>query len=104
LNRSRFAIDTRIAAMALAMILATVSMPMMTGWAIADSHSALTMDICHPAQWIDVSHAPPFAPAPHLFSMNDVAHDAVHAIDDAYLAMAGRLGEAPDPPPPETLI
>jgi hypothetical protein len=61
------------------------------------------MDICHPAQSIDLSHAPLFAPAPQLFSLSDVAREAVLAIDDAYRARAGRLGETPDLPPPKIL-
>ena len=95
--------ESRIAAVALVLVLATVSMPMRCGWVVADPHCAITMDICHPAQSVDVSHAALFAPAPQIFSLRDGARDAVLAIDDAYRAMAGRLGEAPDLPPPKTL-
>jgi hypothetical protein len=103
LSASRFTLDTRTAALALAFVLATVSMPMMSGWVVADSHCAITMDICHSAQSIYVSHAPLFAPAPQVFSLSDASRAAVLAIDDAYRACAGRLGEAPDLPPPKTL-
>ena len=103
LSVDRFALDTRIGAVALGLVLAIVSMPMMSGWVIPDSHCAFTMDICHPAQSIEVSHAPLFAPAPQPFSMTDNSRDAVLAIDDAYRATAGRLGDAPDLPPPKTL-
>ena len=103
LSAKRCALDTRVAIVALAFVLAAVSMPMMSGWVVADSHCAITMDICHPAQSIEVSHAPLFAPAPQLFSMTDNSRDAVLAIDDAYRATAGRLGDAPDLPPPKTL-
>jgi hypothetical protein len=75
----------------------------MSGWVIADSHCTITMDICHPAQSIQVSHAPLFAPAPPVFSLSDASRDAVLAIDDAYRARTGRLGEAPNLPPPRTL-
>jgi hypothetical protein len=104
LSGNRFALDTRIATIALALILATVSMPMVCGWVVGDAHCAISMDICHPAQSIDVSHAPLFAPMPHLHFVSEASRDAVLAIDDAYLAMAGRLGEAPDPPPPKSLV
>jgi hypothetical protein len=86
------------------MVLASVSTPMVCGWMIVDSHCAITMDICHPAQSLDVSSAPLFAPAPRLFSMNAVSCEAIRAIDDGYRTMAGRLGEAPDSPPPEILV
>jgi len=102
LRSRRFALDTRVAAVALALILAMVSAPMICGWVVADSHCTITMDICHAAQSVDVSQAPLMAPAPRLFSMRDGSRDAVLAIDDCYQAMAGRLGEAPDPPPPKT--
>jgi hypothetical protein len=102
LSGNRFALDTRIAIVAFAFILATVSIPMTGAWVVADSHCAITMDICHPAQSIDSAHGPLFAPAPQLFSMIFPSPDAVLAIDDAYLAMAGRIGEAPDLPPPKT--
>jgi len=100
---SRFALDTRIATVALALILAIVSFPLMCGWVVADSHRAITMDICHAAQAVDVSSAPLFAPAPRLFAMNEASREAVFAIRDSYYTMAGRLGEAPDLPPPKTL-
>jgi hypothetical protein len=103
LSGNRLALDTRIAAVAVVFVLATVSTPMLCGWVVADSHCAITMDICHPAQSIDVGHAILFAPTPQLFSLHDVSRDAVLAIDDAYHAMVGRLGEAPDLPPPKTL-
>jgi hypothetical protein len=103
LSGNRFPLDTRIAAVALAFVLATVSIPMMSGWVVADSHCAITMDICHPAQSLDISHAPLFASAPPLFLMTDASCAAILAIDDVYRAMAGRLGEAPDLPPPKTL-
>jgi hypothetical protein len=104
LSGNRFALDTRIATIALALVLAVVSMPTVCGWVVGDAHCAISMDICHPAQSIDVSHAPLFAPVPHLYLVSEASRDAVLAIDDAYRAMAGRLGEAPDPPPPKTLV
>ena len=103
LSGSRFAPDTRIATIALAFVLAIVSLPIPSGWVVTDSHCAITMDICHPAQSIDISHAPLFVPAPLLSSKIDASPEVVIAIDDAYTAIAGRLGEAPDPPPPKAL-
>jgi hypothetical protein len=104
LSGNRIALDTRIASVALALVVAIVSTPMMVGgWVLADAHCAITMDICHPAQSIDVSHAPLLAPAPHLFPMSEASRDGVLAVADAYRARAGRLGEAPDLPPPKTL-
>ncbi len=103
LKTARFALDTRIATVALALVLAMVSMPMVCGSLVVDAHCAVTMDICHPAQSADVSNAALFAPAPRLFSMNDGWGDAGRAIADAYDSLAGRLGEAPALPPPETL-
>ena len=103
MSRSHFALDTRIATVALAMVLAVVSTPIVCGLVVTDSHAAITTDICHPAQSIDVGSAPLFVPAPQLFSFNGVSRDATHAIHDFYDMMAGRLGEAPDLPPPKTL-
>jgi hypothetical protein len=102
LRHSRFALDTRIATVVLAMVLAVVSMPIMCGWVVTDARAAITMDICHPAQSIDVSHAALFAPAPPLLSIDDGSRDAVLAIGDSSDPVAGRLGEAPELPPPET--
>ena len=102
LSGYRFALDTRIATVALAFVIAMVGMPLVSGWVIADSHCAITMDICHPAQSADVGNAPLLAPVPQLFSRADIPR-TVLAIGDMYRAIAGRLGEAPDLPPPETL-
>jgi hypothetical protein len=104
LSGSRIALDTRIAAVAMAIIFGMVTVPMVSGWVVADTHCTITMDICHPAQSIDVSHASLFAPAPQLFTITEASRAIVVALDDAYRAMAGRLGEAPDLPPPKTLI
>ena len=103
MSPSRFALDTRIATVALALVLAMVSMPMVCGSVAVDSHCAFTMDICHPAQSADLNSAALFAPAPRLFSMDDGWRDTVLAIDDPYASLAGRLGEAPALPPPRTL-
>lgn len=103
LSGSRFALDARVAAVALVLVLATGSMPMTCGWVVADSQCATMADICHPAQSMNVSHAPLLAPAPQLFSLNDASRDLVLTIDDSYDAMAGRLGKGPDLPPPNAL-
>jgi hypothetical protein len=103
LSARHFALDTRIATVALALILATVTLPIVTGWVVTDSHCAFTMDICHPAQAVDISHAPLLAPAPQLFSKDLTAPDAVLAIYDGYRSMTSRLSEAPASPPPKAL-
>jgi len=103
LSRRRFALDTRIATVALAFVVAMVGMPMMSGWVIADSHCAITMDICHPAQTADVGHLPILAPTPQVLSMADLPRDEFLAIDDGYRAGAGRLCDAPDLPPPKVI-
>ncbi len=103
LRASRFAPYTRIATIALAVVLAIVSMPIVCGWVVADAHSAITMEICHPTQSLDVSAAPLLVPSPRLDSIKYAFDGAVLKIDDAYRGIAGRLGEASDPPPPETL-
>jgi hypothetical protein len=103
LRANRFALDTRIATIALALVLAAVSMPMMCGWVVADSRCAITMDICHAAQSIEVSGAAWFVPAPQLFTLASPARDSLRVTDHFYQAIDGRLGEAPDPPPPKTL-
>ena len=99
----RCALDTRIATIALALVLAAISLPTVSGWVVADSRCAITMDICHAAQAADVSHAPLLATAPQLFSMSYPSGDALRAIGDGYRANTGRLSEAPDPPPPKRL-
>jgi len=102
LSGHRFAIDTRVASVALALVLAVVSMPILSGWIITDEHCSITMDICHSAQSADVGHAPLFAFAPRLLSLSEAPRNAVLAIDDDYRAMIGRLLEAPDLPPPKS--
>ncbi len=101
LSARLFALDSRI--IALALVLAIVSMPMVCGSIVMDSHSAITMDICHPVQSADAGGAASFAPLPRLLSMPNTSRDAVLAIADTYDSLAGRLGEAPALPPPETL-
>ncbi|HLI80166.1 MAG TPA: hypothetical protein VKV03_09295 [Candidatus Binataceae bacterium] len=103
LNARHFALDTRIATVALALILATVTLPIVTGWVAADSHCAFTTDICHPAQAVDLSHAPLLAPAPYLIEEHLIAPDAILAIRDGYRSMTSRLSEAPASPPPKAL-
>jgi hypothetical protein len=104
LRPGRFALDTRIATVVLALVLAMVGMPLVGGGAlVVGSHCAITMDICHSAQSADLNNAVLFAPAPRLFSMNNRWRDAVLAIEDPYESLAGRLGEAPALRPPETL-
>jgi len=103
LSRSRFALDTRVATVALALILATVSLPLIGGWIVTDSQCALTMDICHPAQTIEVGLVTLFAPAPQSFFLLDAPREGILACDDCYRAQGDRLGDAPDPPPPKNL-
>lgn len=103
LSASRFALDTRIATVVLALVLAMVGMPIVGGSMVVDSHCAITMDICHSAQSADLNTAALFASAPRLFSMIDGWHDAVLAVDNPYESLAGGLGEAPALPPPKAL-
>lgn len=103
LSARNFALDTRIAAAALALIVAMVTLPVVTGWVVTDAHCCFTMDFCHQAQVVDVSHAPLLAPGPQKFSRNSNAPDAMLATDDGYQSMTGRLGEAPASPPPKAL-
>jgi hypothetical protein len=103
LSAHRCALDTRIASVALALVVAVVSLPIVSGWIITDRHCSLTMDICHPAQAADVGNAPLYAAAPQLFLFNDGPHDAVLAVNDDYRVMIGRLREAPEGPPPKSL-
>ena len=103
LSAQHFALDTRIATVALALILATVTLPIVTGWVASESHCCFSMDLCHPAQAVDVTHAPPLAPCPQKFSRNAAAPDAMLAIHDGYRSMTSRLNEAPASPPPKAL-
>lgn len=103
MRAGRCALNTRIVPIAVALVLATVGMPMMCGWVVADSHCAVTMDICHPAQSMDVSGAAWLTPAPQLVALARPARDSLRATDHLYQAIEGRLGEAPDSPPPKTL-
>ena len=103
LSARHFALDTRIATVVLALIIATVTLPMVNGWVATDSHCSFTTDICHPAQAVDISHAPLLAPAPRLYLEHSIAPDAILAIHDRYRSMTNRLGEAPASPPPKAL-
>jgi len=80
LNSSRVALDTRVAAAALALILAIVSMPTLTVWVVEETHCCISMDICHPAQAVDVVHGPLLAPAPARFAKLSTVRDAMLAI------------------------
>jgi hypothetical protein len=100
LSSKRFALDTRIATVALAFAVAIVTMPMMCGLVITDAHCTITADICHPAQSVDAAPVL-LAPTPKLFSLPDILHDAALAHVGAYHSMVSRLGQAPDLPPPK---
>jgi hypothetical protein len=98
-----FRLDARIATAALALVLAIVSLPILSGWAACDVQCAITLDICHPTQSIDASHALLFASPPQLFTLIGSSHTPILAIDADNLAMTGRAGDAPEPPPPKIL-
>jgi hypothetical protein len=101
LTRVRRASDTRLAAVALALVLAIVSMPMLSGIVMADCHCAITMDICHPIQPIDATPASLFAPPPQISSIVDAPRNTHQTIAHFHVASADRPAEEPDPPPPK---
>jgi hypothetical protein len=96
--------DSRIAAAELALVLALASLPIFGGWVACDGSCVITMDICHSAQSIDVSHAPRFVSPPQFFTTARFPAAAFHAIQNGYREMSGREADAPDPPPPEALL
>lgn len=98
----RFALDARLTAFALALMIAIVGMPILNGWVVADSHCGITMDICHPAQATDIGHAPLLAPKAQPCAMNQAPREVFLAINDAYRESASRLCDTPDLPPPKT--
>jgi len=101
LNQGRTALETRIATVALALVLVVVGLPTLTGWIIDEAHCCITMDVCHPVQAVNPVHGPLLAPAPAPFSKPSSARDAMLAINDGYRRLSGRLREAPDSPPPK---
>ena len=103
LSASRFAPDSRIAAAALAVIIAVVSLPLMGGWTVADARCALSMDICHPAQALDNAHAVLVVAAPIVIAARLSSPEQGWSIRCDYHVAVGRLCDAPEPPPPETL-
>jgi hypothetical protein len=103
LNRSRCASDTRLAAIAMAFIVAIVGMPALYGIVMADSHCAITTDICHPLQSVDVTPASMFAPPPQVFGAAEAPHHSRRAVNLARGSSVSRLAEGPDTPPPERL-
>jgi hypothetical protein len=104
LSRPRFALDTRIATVMLASIIAVVSMPMLCGVVVARAHSAIAIeiDICHQLQATDATPAMLFAPPPAVFQMAAALPAASGLMIDREGARLNRLGDAPDPPPPES--
>jgi hypothetical protein len=103
LNRSRFASDTRLAALAMAFVVAIVAMPTLYGILMADSHCTITTDICHPLQSVDLSPASLFAPPPQVFRAAEAVQPSRIAIKLANGSSLSRLAEGPDTPPPETV-
>ena len=104
MKKNRFAFDTQIAAVILALIVAIVSTPVLVGAAIkTNSRCCITSDICHPIQLIDVSPAPPLASPPNMSAMNEIRRDSALAVSLRYRAMNDRPGEAPESPPPKPL-
>ena len=102
---NRFALDTRIAAVLVALIVAVVSTPIVVGAIVKpQSHCCLTSDICHPVQVIDVSHAPLVASPPNISAMNEIPRDSALAASVLYRGMSDRLGDAPESPPPKPLF
>lgn len=101
MTRRSIALETRIAITALALVIAAVSLPLVGGWVLSDSHCCITTDICHPAQAADAVHGPLLAPVPAPYSEASMARDALLAIHDGYHRLNGRLREAPEIPPPK---
>jgi len=101
LTKRSIALETRIATAALALVIAAVSLPLVSGWILSDSHCCITTDICHPAQAVDAVHGPLLAPAPEAFSKASMARDAMLVIDHGYKALNDRPSESPDSPPPK---
>ena len=98
----RFALDTRIATVALAFVLAMAALPTMSGWAIVDAHCAITMDICHTVPSTDVSHAGLLGLAPQLPAAT-YPRDSIRLNSDGCLSPISRDAERPDLPPPKFL-
>jgi len=87
----------------MAFIVAIVSMPTLCGILMADTHCAITTDICHPLQSVDVGPASMFAPPPRVFRTADAIQHLWLAIDFANGWSKSRLAEGPDTPPPKSL-
>jgi hypothetical protein len=102
-EHAAFRLDTRIATAALALVLAIVSLPILSGWVACDAQCAISLDICHPAQSVDASHAPLFGSPPQIFTLIGCSQAAIFATDAGNLAITDRHGDAPEPPPPEIL-
>jgi len=104
LKNNRFAFDTRLAAVILALVVAIVSTPVVVSRLVKpDSHCCVSSDICHPIQPIDVSPAPLLASPPNISAMNEIPRDSALAVGSNYHAMTDRLGDAPESPPPKAL-
>lgn len=88
----------------MALVLAVVSMPMLSGLVIADLHCVITTDICHPLQPIDASPASLFAPPSQMPRVAELPRDTRQTIKTFQIVKIDRLGETPDPPPPKALL
>ena len=104
MSARQFALDAKIATVALALVLAFLSLPVVSGWtAGVDSRCCLTTDICHPLQATDITRLSVFgSPASVLIrvAFPRIAEDASASI---YRVMSDRLGDAPEAPPPKSL-
>jgi len=104
LSSRRFALDTRIATVGLALVLVFLSMPVVSGWTVnADSRCCVTTDICHPLQAADTTRLSVFGSPTAVLVTIEFPRDATREIANTYRAMSDRLSDAPNAPPPKFL-
>jgi len=89
-----------IAAIVVAFALLFGGLPIVLGGNTENSTPAFTLDICHPAQALDVVSAPCCLPIPMMRAVADELAEG-GLVAPSVVAMATRAAEAPETPPPE---
>ena len=96
-------VEPRLLALVMAIATLGAQMPAVCVITLDASQPAFTLDICHPAQAVGLAMTPIAASPLHAAELLPWLPERGAPVPVLRQA-AGRLGDAPDPPPPEALV
>lgn len=100
-RRFRRALTSPAIAFGLMVTLLMGGLPMLSGLVVApDSKPAFTLDICHPIGGVTHTFSTSEAPLIPALPIAQTLQESGMA-DESVIRLSSRLGEAPNPPPPE---